>query len=141
MKIEYGIHGKSRYALGFALAAGIALTATLIVHARPAEASQPLRCLPDEECPPPPVCEPGLNCGPIDDATIVGSFVRQKPNFECVYQCSGDQYCTLTVDDGHCTKTPVTNTLHWRVRTLYPWGLCPTDPAFAQWICKVGEPE
>lgn len=54
MKTEHGIRGKFGYALGFALAAGIALTTALTAHAQPADATLP--CPLGAACP--PLCTP-----------------------------------------------------------------------------------
>lgn len=135
MKIEDGIRGKSRHALGFGLAAGIALTASLIIHARPAEADA-LRtdCPLGDICP--PLCTPEITCGLVDPATVVGYFVKQKPNLACVYQCSGEQTCTERNED--CSITTFTNTDSFRRRVFYPAGACPMDDATATWVCMNG---
>src|SRR5262245_36259328 len=129
MKIESGIRSKFGYALGFAFTAGIALTATMIVHARPAEADTQLTpiCPLGARCP--DLCTFELTCGPIDNATVVGFFVKQKPNLACVYQCSGEQTCTQR--DTDCTVSTFTNPVSYRRRIVYPLGLCPMDDATA----------
>jgi hypothetical protein len=136
MKTEHGIRSKSGYVLGFALAAGIALTATLIGHARPAEANVPFPpvCLRSDGCP--PVCTPRLDCGPIDEDTIVGEFIKQKPNLECVYHCLGDQTCTQTNAD--CSVSTFIDTHSYRRRAPYPAGACPLDAGTAAWVCMTG---
>ena len=137
MKTEDGIRGKSGYALGFALAAGIALTTTLIVRAQPAQASSFGDCPLGEVCP--PLCTPDFTCGAIDPATIVGFFVKQKPNLACVYQCSGDKTCTERNED--CSVSTFTLTDSFRRRVFYPAGACPMDAASATWICMNGQVE
>jgi hypothetical protein len=135
MKTEDGIRGKSRYALGFALAAGVALTATLIAHAQQAEAS--IVCPEGEVCP--PTCDPFTTCGPVDNNTVTGFFVKQKPDLACVYQCSGTATCTEHNDD--CSTTDFTTTVGFRRREFQPAGACKKDAASATWICMNGEVE
>jgi hypothetical protein len=135
MKIKYGIRGKSGYALGFALAAGIALTTTLLAHAPQAEAAT--ECPIGAVCP--PVCEPTTTCGPVDNSTVTGFYVKQKPDLACVYQCSGTETCTETEDN--CSTFTFTETVGFRRRLFYPAGACPTDAASATWICMNGQVE
>jgi hypothetical protein len=135
MKTEYGIRGKSGYALGFALAAGFALTATLVVRAQPAAADALGRVCPlGDVCP--PLCTPSITCGPIDESTVVGSFLKQKPNLACVYQCSGEQTCTEQHEDCSVSTFPLPH--DYRRRVFYPAGGCPLDDATATWVCVNG---
>lgn len=135
MKTEHGIRGKSGYVLGFAVAAGIALTTTLIVHAQPAEAAA--ECPIGDVCG--PRCDPSITCGPVDNATVTGFFVKQKPDLACVYQCSGEETCTEQNDD--CSTSTFTSTVGFRRRLFYPAGACPMDNASATWICMNGQVE
>jgi hypothetical protein len=133
MKTEHVIRGKSGHVLGFAVVAGIALTTTLIVHAPRAEAAP--QCPLGEVC---PVCTPTITCGPVDNATITGFFVKQKPDLACVYQCSGQQTCTEQDDD--CSISTFTSTVSFRRRLFYPAGACPMDDASATSACMTGQP-
>ena len=135
MKTEYGIRGKFGYALGFAVAAGIALTTTLVVHAPQAEAA--VECPIGDVCP--PACAPSITCGPIDNTTVTGFFVKQKPDLACVYQCSGTETCIEQEDD--CSTSTFTTTASFRRRLFYPAGACPQDAASATWICMNGQVE
>jgi hypothetical protein len=132
MKTEVGIRRKSGYALGFALAAGIAVTTTLIAHAQQADAAT--ECPVGEVCG--PVCEPSTTCDPVE---ITGFFVRQKPDLACVYQCTSEQTCTNQHAD--CSTSTSTTTLSFRRREVHPAGACPMDDASAASICMNGQVE
>jgi hypothetical protein len=134
MKTEHGIRRKFGYALGFALAAGIALTTTLIAHAPQAEAAT--ECPIGDVCP--PRCNFDITCGPVDNTTITGFFVKQKPDLACVYQCSGEETCTEQDED--CSTSTFTSTVSFRRRLFYPAGACPMDDASATSACMTGQP-
>jgi hypothetical protein len=135
MKIEHGIRGKSRYAFGFALAAGVVLTTTLIAHAERPDLTPP--CTLGSACP--VQCEPSETCGPVETDTVTGVFVKQKPNLVCVYQCSGEQMCTEQNAD--CSISTFSSPVSFRSRMSFAAGACPMDAASAAWICVNGEPE
>src|SRR5262245_56353679 len=72
-------------------------------------------------------CNSFTSCG---SPTFSGSFVRQKDNGACVYQCQESSECTTTIccPDTGCDSDTFTQTRDFRVRALgYPMGGCPQD--------------
>lgn len=90
-----------------------------------AKSSQPIAM----SCPPPPqICDDGPGCTPsFDDCDreITGvNFVRQKPNWVCVYQCTYTDTCYDSVCD---EPFPTVTSGGYRVRTepILPPASCP----------------
>jgi hypothetical protein len=108
------------FAFGLALLAGSA------------QAQEPC---PFGDCP--PSCSPGLLCGPIAPGSVTGSFLQQKPNLTCVYQCSGQKTCTNVNFDCSVSERFL-QTVYFRARVQgYGLNQCPQDQETATAVCRV----
>jgi hypothetical protein len=123
MKRAHQVMTRVGFAFGLALLAGSA------------QGQEP--CPFGRDCFPPPECLPGKSCGPVDPGTVTGSFVKQKPNLTCVYDCSGQKTCTNVNFD--CTvSAPFQQTAYFPAR-VHGYGLnqCPQDQETATALCRL----